>query len=172
MKKADLPRLVSCLITLLLTCTGCAGYRLGSMLPKELSSVHVPVFKNNTAEPFIETVLTNAVRDEIQKDASLSLENEAEADTELLITINSYTLLPLAYDRENRTQASEYRVLLETSVVLRNRRTGEVVVSYPRVRGDATFDFSGDLTNAKRQALPAVADDLAHQIVERVVEAW
>jgi len=172
MKKADLLRLLVLPLALALAGTGCAGYRLGSMLPKEIHSVHVPMFRNNTAEPFIETVLTNAVRDEIQKDGSLALENEAEADTELSITINSYSLQPLSYDRENRTLANEYRVLLETSVVLKNRRTGAVVVSYPRVRGDATFDFAGDLTNAKRQALPAVADDLAHQIVERVVEAW
>lgn len=172
MKKADFLRLSAGLIALAFTATSCAGYRLGSMLPPELKSVHVPVFKNATSEPFIETALTNAVRDEIQKDGSLQIANEDEADTVLLVTINSYTLQPLSYDRANRTLANEYRVLLETSVTLRNRKTGQVVVNYPRVRGDAAFDFAGDLTNAKRQALPAVADDLAHQIVERVVEAW
>jgi hypothetical protein len=172
MNAVRLPRRLACTLLLGALATGCAGYRLGSMLPEGLETVHVPVFQNRTSEPFLETALTTAVREEIQKDGSFRLAGENDADAELQVIILKYDLQPLSYERENRTQANEYRVTLETSVLLRNRRTGETIVSYPHVRGDASFPFNGDLTSAKRQALPAVADDLAHQIVERVVEAW
>ncbi len=40
------------------------------------------------------------------------------------------------------------------------------------VKGDATFEMFGDLSSAKREALPDAAKDLAHKIVESVVEYW
>ena len=45
-------------------------------------------------------------------------------------------------------------------------------VQNANLAGDAVFDFSGDLTTTKRNAQPKVAKDLAHDIVEIIVEAW
>ena len=58
------------------------------------------------------------------------------------------------------------------SIRLIRTDNGRTIVEYPEVRGDATFDFAADLTTAKNQALPAVSADLAHDIVELIVEYW
>jgi hypothetical protein len=47
-----------------------------------------------------------------------------------------------------------------------------VVSENPRIQGEADFVIAGDFTTSKKQGLPAAAADLAHNIVESVVEAW
>lgn len=154
----------------LLFTQGCMGYRLGSTLT--IKSVYVPTVTNNTDEPFLETEITQAIKEELQRDGSLSVENEGEAEAILQISVNKYYLKALAYDRDNRTRANEYRVYLEASAVLTDAKTGEEIVRRGRLLGDAEFEFAGDQVTARRQALPRVSNDLAHDIVEAIVETW
>ena len=51
--------------------TGCAGYRLGTMLPPDIQSVAVPTFINRTSEPLLESETTRAAIREFQQDGSL-----------------------------------------------------------------------------------------------------
>lgn len=152
--------------------SGCAGYRLGSMLPKDIKSVSVPTFVNHTSEPTIESEATRAVIEEFQKDGSLEVLPEGQADAQLRVTLNDYTLSPVAYRKDKRTAASEYRVTIHASVELVRMSDQSVVARHPRTKGEAVFDLAGDLSSAKRRALPQVCEDLAHRIVETVVEAW
>lgn len=159
------------LLTLpLLLGSGCIGYRLGSTL--DIQSVYVPTVKNNTDEPFLETEITQAIKEELQRDGSLKVENEGNAEAILEIAINKYYLKTLDFDRENRTRATEYRVYLEVSALLKDAKTGEPIVRRGVLKGDADFDFAGDQVTARRQALPRVSNDLAHDIVEAIVETW
>lgn len=166
----SLPLLALALTALL--SSGCAGYRLGSMLPKDIKSVSVPTFVNHTAEPTIESETTRAVIEEFQKDGSLEVLPEGQADAQLRVTLTDYTLSPVAYRKDKRTAASEYRVTIHASVELVRTSDQSVVARHPRAKGEAVFDLAGDLSSAKRRVLPQVSEDLAHSIVETVVEAW
>ena len=160
-------------LSLSLLISGCVGYRLGSTLDRNIRTVHVPTFGNKTNEPFLEAELTRATRQEIQKDGSLTLIDDINAtDSILEVNILSYELTPLAYDRDNRTRANEYRIIMDASVVLRKASDHSIIVSLPSVRGDTTFSFNGDLVTARRQALPTAAADLARNIVSGVTESW
>lgn len=170
MKRSHLTLLAA--LPALLLLNGCVGYQLGSMLPKDIQTVYVPTFMNATSEPFLETETTRATIQEIQRDGSLKIAAEAEADSVLYIRLTSYELTPLVYEQSNRSRPSQYRAITYADVVLQRRSTGEVIAKKNNLRGDTTFDFSGDLTTAKRNALPQVAEDLAHVIVELVVETW
>jgi len=153
--------------------TGCVGYRLGSMLPADIKTVYVPTFANKTDEPFIETETTSAVIDELQRDGSLDVvATDGEADAVLKVSLIGYKLSALAFDQTRKTSASEYRLTLTASVVMTRRTTNEVIMENPRVQGESTFVVSGDLTSSKRRGLPNAAQDLAHDIVEAVVESW
>lgn len=153
--------------------TGCVGYRLGSMLPADVRSVYIPTFVNKTDEPLIESATTEAAIREFQKDGTLKVAGAPEiADALLAVTIVKYELSPLSYDTLKRTTANEYRLILTASVVMSSQKTGKVIAESPKVQGENTFVLSGDMTSAKRQALPAAAADLAHDLVETVVEAW
>lgn len=152
--------------------TGCVGYQLGSMLPADIKTVHVPTFVNKTTEPRVEIEATQATIERFQMDGSLRVVEEANADAILLVTLNEYDLKAISYDREKETRANEYRVFLTAELIFKRAKTGEVIAEFPKVAGDTTFVFAGDIAAAKRRALPDAARDLAHDIVERVVEAW
>lgn len=152
---------------------GCVGYRLGSMLPPDVRTVYVESFINRTEEPLIEVEVTRAAINEIQRDGSLRVARSAEdADAILRVTLAEYTLTPLAFRADRPTATDEYRLTLGAAVLLTRHTTGEVIVEAPKVTGETTFLLSGDLTSAKKGALPAAASDLGRRIVASLVEAW
>jgi len=152
--------------------TGCVGYQLGSMLPPDVRTVHVPTFINETEEPLLEIETTRAAISEIQRDGSLRIASADEADALLTVRIINFRLQPLAYDRDRRAAAEEYRMFITASIVLTRQSTQEVIAQNPRVTGEATFILAGDMTSSKQTALPAASRDLAHLIISRLVEAW
>jgi len=156
--------------------SGCTqmGYNLGSMLPPEVKTVHVPTVLNNTEEPTVEIEVTRAVIEALQLDGSLKIASRRDADSVLTIVLTDYRIVPVAFRRTgvSSTTTQEYRIFLTASMVLIRTSDGSVVAESPRVRGDAIFEFQGDLTSSKRVGLPFAADDLSKDIVERVVEYW
>jgi len=150
---------------------GCAGYQLGTTLPPDIKSVHVPRFVNRTGEPLVENETTAATLQEIQRDGSLTIADAGRADTVLEVTLTRYRLEPLRYERDNVRTTREYRLRLTATLVFKRRGSNATLLERT-VQGEATFLPQGDLTSAKRNALPEAARDLAHDIVESVVEYW
>jgi hypothetical protein len=155
-----------------LALTGCAGYKLGSMLPPEIQTVNVPTFSNKTKEPLIEGPCTQAVIEEFQKDGSLRVVRSDQSDAILTVAVTSFDLNPLGYRRDIQNAANQYRLIITASLIMERRSDHKILAQNPRVKGEAVFDLTGDLTSAKSRILPLAAKDLAHQIVEKVVEAW
>ena len=151
---------------------GCAGYRLGSMLPPDIKTVYVPTIVNKSSEPQVESDITQALIQDIQRDGSLRVVSEDQADTVLVVTLRNYTLEPVAYRTDQRTSAREYRIVLNASMLMTRRGSGAVVVESPSVRGEFVFPVAGDLSSSKLRGLPPAAEDLAHNIVEKMVEVW
>ena len=151
---------------------GCAGYRLGSMLPPDIKTVHVPTFINQTAEPQIEMEATRSALAEFQRDGSLKLTAESDADAILQVKLTDYRLTPLQYNNTRLTAATEYRITLYASIMLTRRSDHKVIVEHPRCYGESTFPMIGDLSSSKRVGLPKAAKDLAHDIVQKVTEVW
>jgi hypothetical protein len=158
-----------CAATLL---SGCAGYRLGSMLPPDIKTVHVPTFINQTLEPQIEMAATRSALSEFQRDGSLKLTAESEADAILQVKLTDYRITPLQYDNTRLTAATEYRITLYASILLTRKSDHKVIVEHPRCYGESTFPMVGDLSSSKRVGLPKAAKDLAHDIVQKVTEVW
>ncbi len=74
----------------LFTFTGCAGYQPGASKPHQLAAVKklaVPTFKNDTLEPRIEVLVTNAVIKKLQMDGGYKIVPVSEADAVLKGTI-------------------------------------------------------------------------------------
>jgi len=152
--------------------TGCVGYRLGSMLPADIQRVYIPTFVNRTSEPLIENDCTDAAVRAFQLDGSLKIADAENADAILKVTLEEYSLNPLAFSKDNTLRADEYRAIIYASVIFIRTSPDEVLVHAPRVRGETTFVFSGDISSAKRSALPDLAEDLGHHIVKTVTETW
>jgi hypothetical protein len=165
------PRILA-LTALVCVGTGCAGYRLGSMLPESIQTVHLPTVINETDEPLLEAEATRALAAQVRFDGTLKVAGEEVADTVLEVRLLSYRILPVTFSAEQDATPDKYRALLTASYVFRDRKTGKVLSGGDRVEGDAVFDTTGDLTQAKTEAIPDVTRDLAENLISRVVETW
>ncbi len=153
--------------------SGCAamGYRLGSSLPPGINVVHVATLENRSGEPLLELEATQALIGELQREGTLSVGDADKADVVLVVVLETFSLEPLRYESDTSTSTSEYRMVIRAALELISRQSGNVLVRN-NVRGETDFVLSGDLTSAKREAMPRVTADLAHQIVKSVVEFW
>ena len=159
-------------VAILALLSGCAGYRLGSMLPPDIKTIYVPTFINKTTEPQLELDTTRYALQEFRKDGSLKLADTNAADAVLQVKLTDYRIIPLQYSNSRMTAATEYRITLYASIVLTRKHDGKVIVEHPRCYGEGTFPVIGDLSSSKRTGLPIAAKDLAHDIVQKVTEVW
>lgn len=157
---------------LFLLTAGCAQYRLGSMLPADIHTVHMATCVNQTTEPLIEQDVTRSILSQIQMDGSLRIASEETADTQLDVTLVRFWLDPVAYEKGASSTVNQYRMSIRASFVLRRRTDHSVVVESPGITGWYDFDFAGDLTSSKNIALRPAADDLGRRIVNRIVQYW
>ena len=167
-----LRRAAALLFLPLLLAQGCVGYRLGSMLPADVRTVHVPTCENRTDEPLLEQDVTRAILSQIQTDGTLRIAPADTADTILDVAILRFWLDPVAYAKGEGSTANQYRMNLRASFVLRRRADGSVVVESPGVVGWYDFEFTGDMTSSKAVALRPAADDLGRRILSRIVQYW
>ncbi len=164
---------VSALCAVLLLNGGCAalGYRVGTVLPPGIEVVHVPAFTNESSEPRLELGATQATIAQIQRDGTLTVGDLDKADVVLQVVLTDFVLAPLRYESDSATSTSEYRMTIRANVKL-VRKTDNTVMAASAVKGETDFVPTGDLSSAKRAALPQAEADLAHQIVKSVVEFW
>ncbi len=164
---------VPALCAALLLNIGCTalGYRVGTTLPPGIEVVHVPSFANRTGEPRLELGATQATIAQIQRDGTLTVGDIDKADVVLQVVLTDFSLSPLRYDSDTATTTSEYRMTIRADVKL-VRQLDKTVMAASSVKGETEFVPTGDLSSAKRDALPKAEADLAHQIVKSVVEFW
>ena len=156
----------------LLLSAGCAGYRLGSMLPADIHTVHIPTCLNETDEPLIEQDVTRAILSQVQMDGSLRIAPADAADTVLEVTLVKFWLDPVAYVSGESSTANQYRMSIRAAYVLRRQQDNSVVAESPGVTGWYEFDFAGDMTSSKNVALRPAAEDLGRRIVNQIVQYW
>ncbi len=154
-----------------LALAGCLQYRLGTTLPEELRSVHVPSVRNRTEEPGIDRLASSLLLRELQREGTLSLATESEAATQLLVTVVRFAMEPVRYSRHDARTPDEYRAVAMAEVRFANLRTGEALFE-GMVEGEATFPTGTDLVSAKEEMLAAVCQDLARRIIDRCVSVW
>ena len=151
---------------------GCAGYQLGSTLPPEISSIYVPTFVNETKEPFLETTTTQAAIQEFQRDGTLKIATRTTADVMAEVILTKFELQPLRYQRDKALTTEEYRMRIHATLTLTSLKSGLEVAMERSVMGEGTFALVGDMSSSKQTALPEVTRDLAHHIVQEIVEYW
>ena len=149
---------------------GC-GYRMtsgGAALPEGIQRVCVPVFRNQTAEPALETVFTQALREQVQRAGKLT-EGDCEARIEGDIQGVSGGLS--VYEIQ-RGRVASYRAY--ASVLLTLKRQGRTVSTFA-VNGSEDFLPGGDVLEAERNrqaALRRLTVTLMRQGYDGLATGW
>lgn len=160
--------------------SGCAGYTLGPIKPKIMRNVQtiaVPSFKNDTLEPRMEVLLANSVIKQIQQDGTYQIASEKTADAILEGTIEKIERRPARSVIGNVVRTREYTLIIEVRYRVYERATGREIDSRP-ITGQTSFFVSGtdnvaaDVRGDERQAFPLAAEDLAVRLVSQIAEGW
>ncbi len=149
--------------------SGC-GYRVGSLLPAHMKTISVPNFINRTLEPAIEIPVTNGVIERFQVDGTLEVVPEEDADTLLIGEIIDYKREGLRLSSTDDS-TTEFRLTIAVRLTFKDLKTGEVLWVADRVEGEAEFLPGASGPEAERAALPLVIEDLAEDVVSKVVDA-
>ncbi len=175
--------------------TGCAGYRLGTEKPAQYASVqniHVPTFKNDTLEPRLAVIATNAVITQLQQDGTYTVTDRDQADAVLVGTIKRTDRFQQRSTNNDILRTRELVERIQIDWFLEDPRTGA------RIRADDPFSedvnqrdsVTGQRSNpsrtigqttvfldenfqlSERQGLVLAAEDAAQQIVSYLSDGW
>ena len=164
---------IAIVLMLLLLLSGC-GYHLpgrGTGLPDDVQNVVINPFVNKTTEPFIETQLTNEVRDQFARRRTLDVvANVDQADVVLHGTIVGYRANSIAYDTND--DITEYRLTITVEAKLA-RVNGEDVLWQGTVSWSDEFFASDDRAQQdyrESQAQEQVTRRLAQEVYNRITD--
>lgn len=153
------------------TLTGC-GYHLGSVKPAVLRNVEtlaVQTFKNNTYEPRIEVLMADTLIKQLQQDGTYRIVSDERADAILYCTLDEINRRQARAVRNNVLATQEFSLRLAVQYELVDRITGVVILT-GTVAGDTSFFINNDLQTDERQAIvnaiQRIAVDLTGELTE------
>lgn len=106
--------------------SGC-GYQLAGKethLPPGVTSVAIPTLVNQTLEPGVEIVFTQAFLREFIKDRRVKVVDRREADSVVEGIIKSFYIFSASYDKSG--YALEYQTVVTMDIALK-KRNGEII---------------------------------------------
>jgi hypothetical protein len=146
---------------------GC-GYSTRSLISRDISSIHIPIFENDTFRRGIEFDLTKAVKDEVMSKTNLRIASKDNADTILHGTVNTFTERIITHGFRDSIVEAEMALLVEIRLI--DRRTDRVLVHEKGIR-----QATGYIVR-RGETLESASDegvvDLAETIVNLLAEKW
>ncbi|GHT50667.1 hypothetical protein AGMMS49990_03470 [Endomicrobiia bacterium] len=122
-----------------------------------VKKVYVKPFINNTNQPSLEVKFTNEVMNEIMGTGRLSLvDNEAEADGIIMVTIIKYTLKP-------HTTPGKYKLLVIADVSLIDKNNNATLWAKHDMEGTETYEDSS------KNSADAVGDGMTEEEARQLV---
>jgi hypothetical protein len=146
-------QIVSTFALLVFFSSSCA-YKLSNKvdtLPKNVKAIFIPVFKNNSTEPSVESLYTDSMRSEsIRSGYAQVVNSEAQADAVLYGTIESVEITS-----DESVIEAKSTLYLPNSTVLSTLVTVNVRVSVVlKKKGSSDILWSGTFTQARNYTPP------------------
>lgn len=152
---------------------GCAGYKLGPTNGVEAGqkTVQITPFLNHTLEPRLGDAVTTALRLRVQRDGTYRLATHGDADIVVTGVLTRYVRHELNFQPGDVLTVQDYRVNVTAQITVRDVSAGTTTnwtsTGYTLVR------VGSDLTSAERQAMPVLAEDLAKNVTDSLVDgSW
>lgn len=161
------------LLSVVLLLAGCAGYQLGPTngLVAGDKTIQITPFLNHTLEPRLGDAVTTALRQRIQRDGTYRLATHGGADIIVTGELTRYDRHVVNLQAQDVLTVQDYRVNVTARITMHDLSTGSTTnwtsTGYTLVR------VGEDLTSAERQAMPLLAEDLAKNVTDSLVDgSW
>ena len=162
-------KLLSLLLVSVLT--GCVGYQAGPTngVIAGIRTVRVNFFRNETLEPRLVVAVNRALKRNLQQDGTFELETHGNAD--LLVTgeLTDFLRGGVSYTPGDILTVQDYNLQLTARIKVTDRVTGEVILDRI-ITGSSIVRVGSDLSAGQRQAVPLIADQLARQATDLIVD--
>ena len=158
---------------LLATIPSCAGYHAGVSKPHQLKDVvklAVPTFKNDTLEPRLEVLLTNALIKKLQASGAYKIVKRDDADAVLKGSIETIDRHQFRAVRNNTLRTAEILVRLRVKYEVTGSEGTKLLVGQKVGQSNIVLDPNFQLT--ERQALADAAERLAIDLDSELSEGW
>lgn len=151
---------------------GC--YTLGDARPammRGITTLSVPVSKNQTLEPNVEALLADTITKQLQTDGTYTIAYTDRADALLETTLTSVRRQPARSLRGNVIATSEYILYTTVNYRVTEQTTGRELQTGD-VIGQTSFFVTADLQTDETQALPLAFADAANKLASRLGEGF
>ncbi len=183
-----------------LAVAACANYQIGSVKPSAyegIENLHVPPFKNDTLEPRLSSLVTNAVLKELQADGTYRVATKSNSDAVLKGRIVKIHKRQLRAVRTDTLQSQELQLFIHVEFYFEDPNTGHRINSTARAlkeadKGKTRADQDADIIGVRegrvigetiqfvddsyqvgeRNALAVAAEDLADKLVSQIANGW
>lgn len=153
--------------------SSCAGYQLGASKPYQLANVTklaVPTFKNDTLEPRLEVLVTNAVIKKLQMDGAYQIVSRDDADAVLVATIEDVERGQFRSARFNTLRSTELLMRLRVNYSIQDSSGTKLLNGQEQAYSNIVLDPSVQIT--ERQGLADAAERLGIALASRISEGW
>jgi outer membrane lipopolysaccharide assembly protein LptE/RlpB len=161
------------LLLLYVAALGGCGYTVRGTLPAHIQTIAVPIFRNRTQEPGVESLITRAVVEAFSTNGRLRVVGSEQADAILDGEIIGYTIASVAFDRDANVRL--YRLIVTANLRLRDMRQQTVLFQQNDVREQADFrvqDAVSQTIAREETALRTAATDIGRAIVNLTVSRF
>jgi outer membrane lipopolysaccharide assembly protein LptE/RlpB len=156
----------------LLLASGCGYYSTRSRTAKDIKSVAVPFFENDTSEPNLEVTITEQIIENLVLDNTLKVKDEAYADAVLNGKIIEFFNKPFSFDTE--LNAQEYLVVIKVQATLFDRRKNVAIWSDKIISGDGNYfvESVGEQAQTFDGAVSESIREITERILTMTVQDW
>ena len=148
---------------------GCASYTWTSHVPKEMRTVCVPTFRNETDVTELGSVASRQILREFQREGTFRVALQDDAAVEIQGVLKSANTDYVGGDRSTGSRHGVHNLVVKAVVSVIDRRNGKVLVNNREYVATGAFTTESDRTTHKRDASGRMAEDLATQIVDDVL---
>ena len=162
-------RATAALALVALLAGGC-GYTVGGTLPSHIQTVSVPIFRNTTREPGVESLITRAVVEAFSTNGRLKVVSRSQADAVLDGEVIGYSIASIAFDKDANVRL--YRLVVTLNLRMRDVRRNTVLFEQNQVAEQADFRVQGQVSQTisrEETALRAAATEIGRAVVALAV---
>lgn len=151
---------------------GC-GYSTSGNLPDHIKTVAVPIFKNRTLEPGVDSAITSGVVNAFSSGGRVRVVPVEQADAILEGEVVGYSLEGLAFD--TRANVRAYRLRLVLNVEFRDVRRSGLLWRQEGLQETSDFQVAGSVSDTVARGQGAVlqaASEIGRKVVNLAVDRF
>jgi hypothetical protein len=148
----------------------CGYYSTKGRTTGDVKRIAVPNLANQTAQPDIESQITENIRAGLIRDNTLKVVGETEADAILEATVVEYRNVPYTFNTE--LQADQYRLVIALVASLFNPKDNTYVWKDRRIEAHSDYLLETATERNYDRALEEVYKDLVEGILNATAQEW